>query len=287
MLVKSAVMSVAFGLVSVAGAAPALAMNASAIHDGEARLSSAQLAEKVAPAIVTVKFILKGEQDIESEALGVMVDSSGLVLLANEAFQGPFGPFGPAQTPSEIKVLVGDDNTGVDAKVFARDSELGLAWVKTDKAPDSPYAVVEFAADAKAAIGDPISSVTLMGKFFDRAPSVSSGVVNSVTKKPRALYIPSIGFAGVEQGLPVFNAGGQAIGVTTFIFPDQDELRGTPGGPQVLLRGTFRIMVLPAAEVIEATKRAKETGKPEEPPAAKPNEEDQKADQSTPATKEE
>lgn len=248
-----------------------LALLAGAARAADGHADVAKLVDKAGSAIVTVKFVLKGgEQDVESEALGVMVAGDGLVLLANEAFQGPFGPFGPAQSPSELKVLVGDDNSGVDAKVFARDTELGLAWVKTDKAPDKPYSTVEFATDAKPALGDNLYTVTLMGKFFDRNPSVQEARINSVTKKPRTLYIPSIGFAGAEQGLPVFDAAGKAVGVTTFIYPDQEELRGTPGGPQVLLRGTFRVMVLPSADVIEATKRAKETGGklPEEKPAA-------------------
>jgi S1-C subfamily serine protease len=271
MLLKSVLASSLLALTFLAGTPHPVLANDAAPAD------VAKLNEKVGPAIVTVKFILKGEQDIESEALGVMVDGSGLVLLANEAFQGPFGPFGPAQSPSELKVLVGDDNTGVDAKVFARDSELGLAWVKIDTAPEKPYATVEFAADAKPVLGDSIYCVTLMGKFFDRAPSVHEARINAITKKPRTLLIPSIGFAGTEQGLPVFDSQGRAVGVTTFIFPEQDELRGTPGGPQVLLRGTFRVMVLPSVDVIDATKRAKETGgKVEEPateqPAGKPAE---------------
>jgi hypothetical protein len=142
-----------------------------------------------APAIVTLKFILKGgEQDEEVETTGIVIDPSGIILSNNNAFGGLMARFGgPTPTPSEIKVLVGDDTQGVDASFMARDSDLGLAWVKLNEAPAKPLAAVDLSKSVSATLGQDLVEVSLMGKFFDRAPIVSTAhVAASSTSPPSA-----------------------------------------------------------------------------------------------------
>ncbi len=228
------------------------------------------VAEK-SPAIVSIKFILKGgEQDEEVETTGFVIDPSGLILSNNNAFGGLAARFGgPTPTPTDIKVLIGEDTQGLDAKFLARDSELGLAWVQLSAAPAKPLAFVDLTKSSEGKTGEAIVQVSLMGKFFDRVPMVSTGEIAAVVKKPRELYIPSIGLAAGEMGLPVFSASGSLLGVTTLILPDQEEIVGNAGGMRSAMRGITGGMILPAKEVLAATTRAKET-KPETPatPAA-------------------
>jgi len=210
-----------------------------------------------APAIVSVKFLMKSEQgEEEQETVGVMIEGDGLILTSNAALGGMMRP---APLTTDMKVMVGDDTQGVDAKVIARDTELGLAWIKVDAAPASPFASVDFASAAQPKVGDEIFTVSLMGKFFDRAPIVARGHIASVTAKPRALLIPSIGLAGGEFGLPVFDDQGRIVGVTTFVLPDREEMEANPSGMRAAMRGIVGSMILPAAEVVAATARAKET----------------------------
>jgi hypothetical protein len=106
----------------------------------------AQLAEK-APAIVSVKFVLKTRmsmggqsQDEESnqEIRGVVVDPSGLVMVANDGFDGGASMMramlkqrgGDLSTsPTGLVVLYGNESMEHPA-CFARDSTLGLAFVR-------------------------------------------------------------------------------------------------------------------------------------------------------------
>lgn len=226
------------------------------------------LADEKAPAIVSIKFILKGgEMDEENETTGVVVDPRGIILTSNLAFGGLMARFGgPALSPSDIKVMIGDDTQGLDAAFVARDSELGLAWIKLRTPPAEPLAHVDFSKGAAPALGDAIYMVGLMGKFFDRAPSISEGRIGAIVKKPRPLYIPSIGLAGTEQGIPVFAADGSPVGISTIIFPEQEELAGSPGGVRAAMRGVTGSMILPAADVADATARAiSVTGDSDEP----------------------
>lgn len=231
-----------------------------------------KIVDSTTPAIVTLKFILKGgEQDEEVETTGIVIDPSGLILTNNNAFGGLMARFGgPTPTPSEIKVLVGDDTQGVDATFMARDSELGLAWVKLAAAPAKPLAFVDLSKSAPGSLGQDLVEVSLMGKFFDRAPVVSTANIAAVVKKPRELYIPSIGLASGEMGMPVFNEKGDLLGITTLILPDQEEVMGSSGGMRAAMRGITGGMILPAAEAMAATTRAKETAAAGKTEDAKP-----------------
>jgi S1-C subfamily serine protease len=237
-----------------------------------------KLVDDKAPAMVSIKFIMKGEgAEREEETTGVIIEATGLVLTSNNAFGGMMARFGGnAGTPTDIKVLVGDDNQGVKAKIIARDTELGLAWVQTDDQPSKPYPFVDFASGTDAKLGDPIYMVSLMGKFFDRAPMVAEAHVGAVVKKPRNLIIPSIGLAGGEFGIPVFDAAGKPVGISTLILPDQDEMEG--GDPRSALRGVTGGMVLPSKDVVEATAKAKENAKKNPPAADAGDADDKKSD---------
>ena len=225
-------------------------------------------------ALVTVKFVLKvsggGQEDErESETTGVMIEGDGLVLASNTQTGGineamkQYVRQGFSIQPKDIKILVGDDIEGVEAKVIARDSELDLAWIKVQKAPEKPYEFIDLSKSAVPALGDRLIAVERMGKFFDRAPIVVEGRLGAIVSKPRQLYIPQTDLVNT-LGLPVFNAGGELVGISILQLPSADE--SEDGGRSMMGRaggGT----ILPAAEVISATERAKAAaaaGKPVE-----------------------
>ncbi|MFO0830639.1 MAG: S1C family serine protease [Phycisphaerales bacterium] len=232
-----------------------------------------QLAEQRANTLVTIKFILKSpEGEQEEEASGVLISGEGLVLSSNFSLGG--GPFGGDANPTEIKVLVGEDTQGVDATFIARDTELGLAWVRIDKAPPTPYAFVDFKDNATVAVGDRLLSVQKLGKFFGLANWVAETSVGALPTKPRSLIIPSGTAIAGELAVPVYNGAGKAVGITTFVLPDEEEMKDAR---QSLMRVAQLGMILPAADVVTATtnamEQAKNAPKVEEKPAdAKPGE---------------
>jgi len=234
----------------------------------------ANIAKTKTNTLVTVKFVLKVsgggmEDERESETTGVMIAADGLVIASNTQTGGinemmkQYVRQGFSIQPKDIKILIGDDIEGVDAKVIARDSELDLAWIKVDKAPEKPFEFIDLAKSATPALGDRLLAVEKMGKFFDRAPIVVEGRLGGVVSKPRALYIPAMDLVST-LGLPIFTASGDLVGITILQMPNEDE--SEDGGRSLMGRaggGT----ILPASEVLAATERAKAAaaaGKPVE-----------------------
>ncbi len=230
-------------------------------------------------SVVTVKFVMKYEgfgQDgeVESEIPGIMIEKDGLVICSNLRTGGMsalMGGRGGSMIPHDIKVLVGDDTEGVEAKIIARDSELDLAWVKIDeaKAPKDGkgFTFIDFAKSAHAEVGDSIFTIARLGKFFDRAPYAHDARVLGHIKKPRTL----IHTKTEDYGAPVFSSSGEPIGLVIFQTPTREDMEG--GGENQERGG---LVILPGSEIGPATVRAKEaaaSGKPVDPPAPPKTEE--------------
>jgi hypothetical protein len=198
-----------------------------------------------------------GNRETEAEISGVMIDPSGLVLCGNTRLGSPrlMRSIGGTATPTDIKVLVGDDTEGLEAKVLARDSELDLAWVAIKKPGDKKFACLDFTRSALPKLGEPLVSLRRMAKYFDRAYTVNEGRVAGRTTKPRDLLIPG-GSMVLEPGLPVFTPNGRLVGVVVVQMPEDDELQSMAFSG--IGRDISNGLILPAAEVMKATQRAKE-----------------------------
>ncbi len=251
-----------------------------------------KLLENVGSALVTIKFVMKidggpmggdGDSGRDVETTGLVMEQGGLVLISNAKMGGMASRMGMSVNPTNIRILTGDDTEGVKAKILARDPELDLCWIAVDdeKAKDKKFTFVDFSPSAAApapAIGDKLFVVERMGKFFDHALSVDEGRVGGSTKKPRPLMIPS-GFGGSQRemlGSPMFNADAKVVGVNILQLPDKEDMEGGEAG-----EGSFGILLLPAAEVVKATGRAKEMA------AKAPKEEPKKEEAKPEAAKEE
>lgn len=224
----------------------------------------AKIVAEAGPAFVTVKFVLKmegqfGNRESEAEITGVMVDAGGLVLCGNTRFGSPrmMRQVGGSATPTDIKVLIGDDTEGLEAKVLARDSELDLAWVQIKKPGDKKFVFVDLTKSATPEVGQRVMTLRKMAKYFDRVLTVGEGRIAGKTRKPRDLFVPS-GLGGLEPGLPVFATNGQVIGISVVQMPEDEELQGMAftGIGRDISNG----LILPTSEVVKATARAKEAG---------------------------
>ncbi len=252
-----------------------LAWSAAGLCAAGEEIAYDRLVSKQGPALVTVKFVLKmslgqmGEQESETEIMGVMVEASGLVLCSNTQLGGippamkrMIARFGGdfSATPTDIKVLAGDDQEGVEGELMARDSELDLAWVRIKKA-QREYPYIDFGKPGVPRLGDRLLTVQRVGKHFDRVTVVDEGRVGGLTHKPRDLFVGSGGIGGAF-GVPVFNAGGEVVGLTILQLPEDE----SDGSPMAMLSRARQFQesstawILPAADVVKATQRAKEAG---------------------------
>lgn len=247
-----------------------------------------KLRADIAPALVTVKFLLKvdahgqmseylgqyGDQGQSVEATGIMIEPDGLVLIANSKLGGIFGGMssgsgsagGIITTPTDIRILTPDDPLGLSARLIARDSELDLAWLRIDDekltAAPKVFPSINLSTSAKADIGDRLISVQRLPRFYDRAPHIEEGRVGGATEKPRSLLTTS-GLI-VEPGTPVFTIEGKLVGVGVLQLPAREDLEGgdSDDAGAGLLPGLgfagVGTVILPAAEVMKATEKAKQ-----------------------------
>lgn len=223
------------------------------------------VSEKHAAALVTVKFLLRmesqyGKRETESEITGIMIDPKGLVLCANSKLGAPrrFG----SVTPTDIKVLIGDDIDGLPARVMARDSELDLAWVQVKEPGDKTFDFLDLERAAAPQVGDRIFALRRMAKFFDRAPLVSEGRIAGRTKKPRELIIPT--YMALDAGQPVFTERGEVAGIAVLQLPEDDEYEANPMAFAAMGRDLAGGLILPTAQVKKATERARLTDQDED-----------------------
>ena len=226
--------------------------------------------EMRADTLVTVKFVLRiaggfGEEEQESETTGVLVSDDGLVLCSNAQIGGFAGlwramgrPVDFTVTPTNVKVLVGDDHEGVEARVVARDSELDLAWVRIGEPREGGYPFIDLndIPEREARAGDVLLSVSRLAEFFGRAPVVSEGRVSGVTTKPRRLIVPSASL-GSEPGDPVFGAGGEFVGFVVIVAPEEEDVAADVSMEK--RQEMIGVFALPAGVVASATRRAIET----------------------------
>lgn len=238
-----------------------------------------KLLEEKSRSLVTVKFVLKvqmggmmggmGDEESESEATGVLIDPKGIVLCANSQLEGftgqmrrMMGDMGGSitATPTDLKVLIGDDTEGREAELMARDTELDLAWVRIKEPGDEPLPHIDLnKAAEKPQIGQRIFTVRRMGKYFGRSIVIADGQIGGITTKPRELYVPS-NEAMAALGLPVYTPDGQVIGVLITQVPEADD--SGMSNPMMMMSSLSSMqdmmagLILPAKDVAKATERA-------------------------------
>lgn len=245
----------------------------------------AKILADTSPALVTVKFVLKmegrmGKRESETEITGLMVDPTGLILCGNSKLGMPqFMRSMGSATPTDIKVLIGEDTEGLEAKVLARDTELDLAWVKIKEPGDKKFAALDLTQSATVKPGERILTIRRMAKFFDRTATVSEGRLSGRTSKPRDLLIPGGGI-DVEPGQPIFTANGKFIGMTVLQLPDVEEMESNPMAFMGMRSDILNGLILPAGEIVKATTRAKERKEEDADESA-----EESADQDKPAAK--
>lgn len=243
----------------------------------------AGILDKTAPAIVTVKVVLKMEismmgqaqnEESRSEMPGVVVDSSGLIMISNaeissdrmqEALAGAGlpGQVDLKVTPNDFKVIFGNEEKEHAAFLVATDTKLDLAFLQVENTEGLTMTPVSFADAPKAAVGQSLVSISRLKKGYDYAPYFTTGRISGAIKKPRKAWIVdgSIG----SYGLPVFSEDGAVLGVLVTLTPTTTEasdgagigmlmrmMRGAGGNDGPV--GTFILPAKIANRVIEQSK---------------------------------
>jgi hypothetical protein len=258
------------------------------------------IAEK-APAIVAVKMVLTieggiggrtQERETSLDLTGVVVDESGLVMIAADALTAaqrarnparPGGEGGAIEVnvkPSNVRVVIPGEEREHPALLVATDSNLNLAFVQILELGERKLAAVPFDPEARAEVGEELIGVGRHGQTFDHAPFFGTVRVTGEIEQPRAMYSFDGRFA--ERGIPLFTRSGKAVGVLSSpggLEPEGAVPAGGGGGGRGgrggfggfgRAPGTASAFLIPAAQVhalvdqakVQA-KTAKEHGKTE------------------------
>ncbi len=241
------------------------------------------LVERVAPAIVNVKLSLKTEssfggepEESTHEVLGAVVDPGGLILVWNSHFspnrfleifgQGRGHEMQFKVTPTDIRVSFNGDPTEHAAFLAAADSDLDLAFIQLQQAPDAPLAAIDFSRAATPRLGDELAAVSRLTAVFDRVPYFDVVRITGQVRKPRTAWIVGAGNA-TQTGLPYFAADGRPAGVLVTVMSRTRTDTSLDGGNRMaeLLgvgRGTVEVgplglFLLPADQVRPVIEQAR------------------------------
>ncbi|MCO5171852.1 MAG: serine protease [Planctomycetes bacterium] len=258
-------------------------LTAAAAHAQDPGAQAAQVLQRRAPSIVTVKIVLKTEVKVMGQTQereeriqvqGAVVDAGGLVMLSNSAIsaaqlqealsemmddEGQPGGFEIKTTPSDIKVVFGEEDTEHPAFLAASDARLDLAFVQVQELGDLKLAPVEFPEEGAPRVGQTIVLVSRLHEGYDYAPYFETAVVAGEIRTPQPAFVVSGQTSAV--GLPVFAPTGEVLGVLTVVAsgvrPEGGGIMQAMGGESPMAQA-FRSFVLPSKQVRAVVAQAKE-----------------------------
>ncbi|HVG94597.1 MAG TPA: hypothetical protein VND21_09125, partial [Planctomycetota bacterium] len=203
-------------------------------------LSPEAMIEQKAPAIVSVKLVLRfGDNEVPREARGTVVDPSGIVLLA-DGWMGDDN-----YRPQDLKVLFGTDPKEWPSVLVARDRLLHVAFLQVIGL-EKPVAAIDLAKGTELKVGQDLQSVWRDSRGFDYAPGLKRHYVSGRVEKPRLLW--ALSGDGIDQGMPLFDASGRPVGVAA----EQESSSGAEEED-----AEARTFALPLADVVKSLEQAK------------------------------
>jgi hypothetical protein len=234
-----------------------------------------KLIESHGNAVVTVRLVIKEgmslggygshEYESQSEALGTVIDPSGLVVLSltdtdpSGLFADLFSDsedigFEMKSKISEVQILLAD-GTEIPARVVLRDKDLDLAFARPLEPLEEPMPHLDLSEAAPMEILQEAIILSRMGKIANRTERLTATRIEAIATKPRKFYVIA---DALDLGCPVFGvesgklvgltfyrrlAGGGGMNLSSLMTADTDDLGITP-------------IVLPAADVLEVAGQA-------------------------------
>jgi len=237
--------------------------------------------EKNQKAVVTVQLVIKNkfsgagmgsqEQEDKAEATGVVIDPSGLTVLAlsetdpSSMYESMISGMDMGDkmkftsSVGDVKLLL-EDGTEVPARIVLRDKDLDLAFVRPETPPAQPLAAVDLAQSAEPQLLDALISLDRLGRVANRTIAAGIEHVQAIIRKPRLFFVPGNDPTFSSLGSPMFTLDGKLVGITT--------MRTLAGGARNAMGGmdeNMMAVLVPAVDVQEAAKQAA-TAEPEPEP---------------------
>ncbi|MFC0114296.1 S1C family serine protease [Kibdelosporangium aridum] len=182
--------------------------------------SIADIAKRVAPAVVTIEVIGANSGETGS---GAVIDGQGYIVTNNHVIQTA------AREASAKMTAVFPDGSRVDAKLVGRDPKTDLAVIKVQV--NNPT-VLQFANSDAVAVGDTVIAV---GSPLGLSHTFTEGIVSAV-HRPRLLPgdggDPPVAYDAIQtdasinpgnSGGPLVDATGAVVGINSSILATEDK----------------------------------------------------------------
>jgi S1-C subfamily serine protease len=283
MRLKNAIIGLVVGsILVVSGAVEAQDSSAA----GRKILESTKNAVIKVKLVVQQKMLMNGKEmqssESKSEVTGTVVDPSGLVAVSlssvdpSKLMDVVMGNMNMGENKVETKFQLKDvklilpDETEIDAKVVLRDTDWDLAFLRPTQKPAKPLAAVDMKLQSQPQVLDEVIVVKRLAKVANHEPGALASRIAAVVRKPRLFYIPQDSSEATEAlGSPVFTVDGKVVGI---VLMRMMESKG--GGMTAMLGGAggmgITSIILPADQVLEASKQAGDEAKADDKPVEKP-----------------
>jgi hypothetical protein len=218
-------------------------------------------------SVVTVDVVIKASapggraSESKQEITGTVLDPSGLTVLAlsacdpAELYRRVSQDYKVEIEVSDVKILL-EDGTELPAEIVLRDKDLDLAFIRPKTKPAQPMQAVDFSKSGTARLLDEVVTLSRLNKAASRAYAASLECISAVIDRPRTFYIPDSNMSSTELGSPAFTLDGKILGI--FVM----RAVSGAGGSSFNYRQNITAIILPAADILKASKQAPEV-KPE------------------------
>jgi hypothetical protein len=157
-------------------------------------------------------------------------------------------------SPTDIRVVMGEDFDEHDAVLAAKDSSLQLAFVMLEDTKDLKLQPLKLTATNEMTIGEELLALARLSEDYDFAPYFATVQVTGKVNQPRPMW--TISTQLFSPGLPVFNHDGIFVGIMGDGTSGGEGGGGMMGGDQ-----SGHPFLVPVKQVAPIVKQAHERGK--------------------------
>jgi S1-C subfamily serine protease len=262
----------------------AVLLVAGVCYAGDSVTTARDLVAKYQNAVITVKLAIKQSMsapgrespkvETKTETTGTVIDPTGLTVVSlsstdpSDAYQKVMERAMASQgrSASQMKIeseitdmkLLFSDGTEVPAEVVLRDKDLDLAFVRPTDPVAKPVAYVDLSHSTQPQLLDEAIVLNRLNPTANRTIAVSLGRIEAFVNKPRPFYILGEATWGYSLGAPVFAVDGKILGILLLRISTA-QIDATSGFMnQHLNQWGIMPIILPAADIADGAKQAKE-----------------------------